>query len=391
AWVDAAKRGALDQEHLIARIVSSPPPSDPVDADFIDHSLDSISTTRFFTRHAKSIDWLKWVENKPAFLELFSTNEKVSPISIELARWFADRFVCQHPNSALAVVQRKGPVLNSFLWSDIVQELAFSNPEPSAKTIEQWLTVLLRSPQREHPTVLLNELLHKCRTLEHKIAALLLFEYLTRPYIALRPSWRWLMNNDDEKKEQVEAEIVCDGNLHQLRESWSVVFLPQISDFVGQLIPVLTSHLMRAHQLLCAFEKADERWDSLSFRRAAIETHEQNRHPYDFDFVIDATRDVIDWLLSHEPQRARTIIEEWSITKVPLLKRLAVHGISEDRELPSNEKLLWILKKGWLFSSGMKHEVFRLLQKAYPDADQSVRVQLLDIVESSVDNQTNDD
>jgi hypothetical protein len=53
---------------------------------------------------------------------------------------------------------------------------------------------------------------------------------------------------------------------------------------------------------------------------------------------------------------------------VPILRRLAVHGIAIDSAVTGTDKLTWLLDRGWLFDRHLKHEVFELLAAALPSA-----------------------
>jgi len=47
------------------------------------------------------------------------------------------------------------------------------------------------------------------------------------------------------------------------------------------------------------------------------------------DVLIDAARDILEWTVAHKPEHARNMIEEWVESDIPLLRRLAVHGMTQ--------------------------------------------------------------
>lgn len=379
AWVKHIQMGALEQEQRIRQIVSVPPPLEPDDADYIKSTLDEVSTVRFFTRHAKTPEWLRWAEDKTAFRELFRLNEKVNVISQELASWFAKQFIFEHPEEALAIVQRHGPVLNTELSLAIARHLAFPNPRPNPEILRRWVAVLLRSPQPEHQGNLLDYVLYGCCYPDDNVTALLLFEYLTRPHIELKPYLRFL-NREDEKHRQIDAEIIFKANELFLKESWQKVFHPYLADFFKKLAPILTNHITQTHLLLQAFGKTSVKWDSLNLRRPAIESTPQNRNHGVLDVLIDGARDVIESMLQHQPATAHAVIETWSDSDVLLLKRLAIHGMAESLQIGADRKIAWVLEKDWLFAHGMSHEIFRLLKNSYPNTGETIRNQLLEYI-----------
>src|SRR5207244_2764274 len=118
-WATIVGTGILDLEEKIKGIVERPVPLDNDDLDYIENILADHSTVRFFTRYAKGIDWLHWIEDKEPFARLFRTDVALTEIDRELAHWFARIFVCSHPDNALAVVRRKRGSISAGLWTAI--------------------------------------------------------------------------------------------------------------------------------------------------------------------------------------------------------------------------------------------------------------------------------
>jgi uncharacterized protein DUF4020 len=123
---------------------------------------------------------------------------------------------------------------------------------------------------------------------------------------------------------------------------------------------------------------AEADWDPLSFGRSAIEPHSQDRHPSDLDFVIDAARDLLEFLFANAPSVADAWITIWRESAAPVLKRLAIHGLANRAVGRPKETLSEVLSAGWLHRSALKHETFHLLARAYSPADESTRLGFLD-------------
>lgn len=377
-WSKRNKEGFLDQEERIRKILESPPPLDFEDQDYIIHSLTETPTARFFVKYAQGPEWLQWMEEKGFLKVLFTSGEQVDEIARMLAWWFAENYVCSNSEEGLALVQRQGQMLNQVLWLAIAHCL-FAGPLLATETFAKWVAVLLSSaPLPVQQSNLLDYLLNKCRP-EDNIVALILFEYLTRPYPVLEPYFSFFDEKQKEKK--VDITVSLPGETYYLQEAWNKVFKPNLAAFAQKLEPVLTTYFQQAHGFLRAAGVADDKWDSLSLRRTAIEPHEQAHYPGKFDVLIDAARDVIEYFVVNDNERAQYLIERWASSNVPLLKRLAIHGVTESKYLTPDEKIEWLLKKGWLYAPGLKHEVFRLLQVTYPNADENIRIQVLDKAE----------
>ena len=69
--------------------------------------------------------------------------------------------------------------------------------------------------------------------------------------------------------------------------------------------------------------------DPTSSGRSAIEPHEQDRHREGFDALIDAARDILEWMHRQcATSRQRPSWTAWGNSGVPLIERLATHGVA---------------------------------------------------------------
>ena len=374
-WVRVARMGALDHEHKIREMTQLPPPLEPEDADYIENALGDLVTARFFVRHARGLEWLRWAEGKQVFRELFGSMQPSGDVSRVLAYWFAENFACEHPEEALGVIQRRGQRLNPVLWEALANNLALklgSDRCPDARTVSKWAAVLLGSTQPESSSELLAFLLDSCRHPEDDLTALLLFERLTEPRSRLERGLS--LPGMGAPRQEIEVE----GEVYSLRESWERIIKPDLALFAENLEPILTGHLQRAHLLLRSTGEADDIWDPLTSSRSAIEPHEQDLRDTGVDLLVDAARDTLEWMLEHEPERAQRTIETWITKPAPLIRRLAVHGVTESDMSDPDAKIGWVLQNDLLYQYGPRHEVFRLLANAYPDASEAARLRLLE-------------
>jgi hypothetical protein len=373
AWADLAGSKALDKEERIREIVQLPPSDGPA-ADYIDRALKDLPTTRFFTRHTKSPDWLRWVEKKGLIARLFKPEIELNPIEVELARWFVDNFLFEQSNEALALVQRQGLTFNEAL-QNLIQYRLFLEQRNQGRTelSAKWLAILLSNPTVWGRSDLLEDLLENLHFPEDMESAVLLFEFLTAPRVKLSEGF-WQADDSDQK---IQSEIYVLGRYYHLNRAWEKLFTPNLAGFADVLNPIVTNHLLKAHLLLRTLGAAGHVWDSLSYTRSAIEPHGQDQLQHALDPVINAARDILEWYLESRPSEAQVTIEQWVRSGVPLLIRLGIHGINHAKTLSADEKIAWVLSKNLVYKFGLKHEVFLLLKNAYPGASEAVRSSLL--------------
>jgi len=189
-WVEVAEFGMLDWEQRIRTIVEAPPSLDAEDLDFVTQALTTVATAQFVTRHARSPEWLSWMEGQEVFQSLFQTGRPVSEVAQSVAWWFADASVWSYAQEAFAVVQRRGPHLHPALWVAIARRLISSMDSPTSPVLARWLAVLLRSLRPIGGDDLLSDLLMRFRLPEDTSSALLLFSDLATPQVQLEQHFK---------------------------------------------------------------------------------------------------------------------------------------------------------------------------------------------------------
>src|SRR4029077_4058759 len=92
-WVDSIWTPALDHEEKIRSIVQQPVTLDLEELDYLlERVCKQIHLAQFFTRHAKTPDWLRWAENKGLLTNLFKQAPVFGEIDSLFASWFARDF-----------------------------------------------------------------------------------------------------------------------------------------------------------------------------------------------------------------------------------------------------------------------------------------------------------
>lgn len=191
-WGKLSEMGALDHEQRISRIVSSPPPLDPGDADYIKSVLQDPVKVQFFIRYARLPEWLDWIEEQDTFKWLFrvelgtvvDSDRPISVIAAQLASWFARTFVVTAPDRALTSIQRQGKQPQAMLWNEIASHLGSCHPEPTLDTLAKWIGVLIPPPPG-HLQSFLWGLLRRCQPQRDPWTPFVLLDSLTIPRLVL--------------------------------------------------------------------------------------------------------------------------------------------------------------------------------------------------------------
>ena len=320
-WVELSRMGALDHERRIEAIVSSTPPTNREEADYIARVISDPTTVHLFTRYAKSLEWLHWAQAHHVFRSLFYGDhkgaERDSDVSARhLARWLASNFAVTHVDEALALVQRQAQQLRPLLWNEIASALSTAQSRPPG-VLARWAAVLFPPPAVERQSGLLEELLNSCRLAEDDSVALFLFDYLTNVRLSMK-------QQTPECGRRTDWEIQLIGLPSALRLAWHQVFLPRMDHFAMQVEPVVTNRLRQAYLLLFSAGESKRRLDATPHLRPTGEAPQQDSHMgAGVDFLADAARDLVRWLSRHEPRRADRVIANWLDSGVPILEMIA--------------------------------------------------------------------
>ena len=365
AWAEHVQMGSLDHMHKVRLIAESGPPLEPEGIDYVHDVLAKPELIQHFVRYARGDDWLRWVEQEHFARALFQPTDVENEVTRKLADWIARNYVAEHPGETLALIHRQGGLFGQSLWKSIASELGRDETGVHEQLLVEWVVLLLQSKQPSWKSDLLEGVLLNCQYPEDTIAAELLFEHLLTPHAETRPGFR--VGSDDTNN--IWVELVTDGDPHALWRVWESLFTPHLDMISEALEPFLTTHLINAHRVLCAFGQADDYWDASSLARSAIEEHKEDaykRFERSLAILIDAARGVIQSLLITAPHNAHMIIDRWGSSRAQLLKRLAVYAITESAYIDSDTKLKWIMERKWLYASDVRHEVFRLLEVCLP-------------------------
>jgi len=372
AWAIQARQGALDQEQRIRTIVELPPPLDVEAADYIESSLARVDTTRFFTRYAKNVEWLRWVEEKKFLTNLFSVTSSLTDVDAELAVWVADTFVLKHPGETLSLLRRQGQLLNPMCWTAIAHRLFRKElgKRHDPIVLRRWVAVLINSWSPRARTDLLDVMLADMKDPEDVITAILLFEFLTRPVLRLDKNL-WSATADATGAEDVTVEITALGDEYWLNHLWQRFFSIRLAEVADMLEPIVTSNLQRAYLLLRTQGRSDDAFDHLSSARGEIENCSQGGLHNGIDILINAAYQLLRWNNLNRPNRADALIAQWFSSESLVFKRLAIIGVAENSHWKPDQKLSWLLDENFLYAYRSKHEVFELLKNAYPGATES--------------------
>ncbi len=375
-WADLATMGQIEHRARIATLVSVAPPTIPEEFSYLQRALSHPERVRYFAEKARFADadlsqrWFAWVQDSPAFSDLFSQRASAEPAARVLMSWIADQYILNQSNSGAALRAFREKVWPPDTWFAITQAF-FAHDGELPTWLGPWLQLVLQNAPTYHQD-LLDMLLASKSWAENLDFAIMLFEDRTRPY----PKQALDFGTHGGFP---RFEVDLRGDAHWLAESWTKTFGPALKDHLDQLLSMVSEQLARVYRSLRGL-LPDQSFDPIAFRRSAIEPHEQDTHREPIDVLIDAARECIEFALSSDPAGAQRYLDAWLASSAGVLRRLAVHGWRFRADIGSDEKLSWLHSQRLLWDVPLQHEVFRLIQDALPSASEAITQGLIEDV-----------
>ena len=374
SWSALERMGVLDHGDRIRELVAQPPPLDPELLDYMRFALDHESTLQVFTDEARSHEWLEWADKEGYLKPLVDPSSENDGRVARLSWWLAEKFAVSHAKSALAFVQRHGGRMQPQLSSSIVQVL-LNTADLTQQVAGLWVALLAGAQHSSHSLRLLSHLLERCLERGFHHESILLLNHLLNPILVVRDSGLDLAGEDEIR---ISSNVRLVGAEHHLRRAWECIRESLLPEYRSALLPMASALLRYAHSLLRVSGNAGNGWDPHDFRRSAIEPHEQDAHPDDWELLVDIARDCIEQTLARDAAAAITITNSWLESGVPLLRRLAVHATGRRDDLSGDELLALVIERGWLYEHSLKHELFMLLRRAFASATETQRQAFLE-------------
>lgn len=376
---ERSNRGALDWQSRLAEIGVRTPPTDEEAISEVEQALREVHMTRFLLDVARDPEWLLWLNRRKHLDALFGTADMGERDHI-LSDWLAQHFALEHPDVVFEIVVAHELQLHPSLWYSICRELGVMKEKPLEQyALKRWVSILLASAPDNADHHELMWLAERCATQGCIELTVTVFMVMSKHWLSVKPGFTWF---DDETNQslRLDAECLLRANHWSLNEVWTKYLRPNLAQVTQPLLSGVVVRLEEIYGELKAWDKAAREWDPVSYRRSAIEPHNQDQHPDAIDVLIDVARDTLEWLAANSPALLGAWIERLVTSDVPLLRRLAVHAITVHPERSSEERLTWLLDRLGLNGFSEHHEVHRAVALSYTAAAESARQAVVDAI-----------
>ncbi len=364
-----ARNGVLDWQLEIKEIAEKPPSLAEESMDLIEDALSDPTKTRFFTDAASHLEWIDWLD-KGKHLEPLFGNGECGEWDMQLARWLADKFVCDHSDELFLLIARHGMRIRPAFWSALARTVA-TKQDLDASILPRWVSLLIDTDPRFGNQHALHRLGKRCIEEGVTSSVLDIFHAMATSYLVVKSKFL---------DAQVTAELGLVTDHYTINDLWGKGLKPVLDKVAEPLLAEVVLNLTKQHRTLRAWKSADRSSDPTSNGRSAIESHEQDRYREPIDVLIDAARDCMEHLAANHPDIACVWCDRLVAAAPPLFRRLAVHTLPIRIDLSPDEKVDWLLATIGLHDFSAHHEIFRALRSIYPAASAAQREAVIEAV-----------
>ena len=375
-----ATRSVLGWQATITEIAANPPSLNQEDMELIGDAFHHPTRTRFFTEAASNVAWIRWLDEHGHLDNLFGAGPSpdMEETTANLAWWLARKFAKEESDELFRLIGRHEMDVNPTFWASLAR--AVGSPDDSREqpeTLARWISLLLKTAPPTPDTHLLLFLGERCINAQVNDGLLDIFESMSATTIHVRERMNY---SQDNLTPTTTIEI---NHVHphwELNQLWENGLKPNLKHLAEPMLMQLASSFVARHRTLCTWGEATREWDPDSFRRSAIEPHEQDSYPQPIDVLIDAARDSLEFLSSEQHQAALSWFDQLVRSDAPLLRRLAVHTARKSPGLTASAKIDRVLNTVGLHDQSAHHELFKLMREVYPQANQQQRQTIMEEV-----------
>jgi hypothetical protein len=357
-WADFINSGYTEIKTFIESImIADAPPTDVVTVDrLLWRTRDPVSLKLILDRADKA-SWVTWFYNKGVLDSVFNP---VEPPKVELTllvHWLAVKSTTTGSQQVLSIIQQSNMKFHPELWLRLVLHLSFVSPEDTeinSDTFSLWVQILISTAPNPQMASNLVKLFKSPAMGDAPFSFIALFAYLTKPTTILEPSFSVSRDYD------VDIRLIAD--VYELREVWKVFLLPKLASFIHEVSPVIAHNLEATYVGLRSTGLASENFDPISYIRKSIESSSHSEIDHQFDVLIDAARDIIDFVVKFDSSMAMAIIEQWASHASPILKRLSLYGLKLIQTVSHDQKIRFLKRHNLCRFVMLHREVAELLR-----------------------------
>lgn len=380
ALADYVSQNLLDRRNSLVAIASGMPPSDDESVDQILDALLEESTTRFVLQAAREPAWIRWFDSRKLLESLFSEKPPTAMDTL-LAEWLVDKFAREYHRELILLIARHQMNVGFWLWFLLAREIGLNKEAKLEKiTLSSWLSLLLATMPKTGGKHVLLWLGERCADVGDMNGVLAVFSKMLSYRMEIKERRAWPdPESTDLNKGEFDVELVFPVDHWDLNEMYKRI-KPSLNQLALTVLSISIKEIEKRYTTLSFWTKSNRNWDSASFRRSAIEPHEQDHIRHPIDVLIDAARDSLVAIGESNPTLSDCWLDTLSKSEASLVRRLFIHGLNERQDKPADDKFRFFIDRHSLHDINGHHEIYRLIANLYSGLRKSRRSELIDLI-----------
>ena len=267
-------------------------------------------------RNASHPDWIEWLDKRGHLTPLFGNGQLRD--SDKILSWWLTAFVFEHAHSLFLLISRHNTHIHPTFWKHIARKIGSDNESSLDTTIlSRWISLLLSTVPEEGGTPdggyvdtsnCLASIARRCIANQMIKELLLIFDAMIQSRFSIIEN-PYRPRDVTERDLQISVKLPLVGGYDELNELWKNGLKPHLCKISKPLLKRVIWCLENQYFFQHTWGRATRLLEHASEMRSAIEPHEQNVGGDDTDVVIDAARDCLDWLATHEPESGGAVVQ----------------------------------------------------------------------------------
>lgn len=380
SWARRSQSTPLERRERIKEALQKPPQPTGEGIDLIERAVGGdVVLLRFVSEFEALPQWVTLICNRTEFRRLFAHQGTVNEAHQELARWFAQKVVVQHPSVALDVVRRNGNTLPLVLWTHVSWAIWIAVQRSAmGEYLSQWVPILLANDPDPNQNFL-EYILLECKLPEESVSALLLFRHLTRPVFKVR-NFPANLAPDDDFWGLLGVDLRTRGEHTHLERAWKRFIDTDFERYAGDFVVMITSHLAEAALLHRAHNPEVTWYDPISVHLPTLNQRDAVLRASGLSVLVDVASETLGWLERNRPEGALAAIQVWAASESVTLKRVALAGVAATAHWTSNDKVAWLLRHNFIYFRGLATEILEVLESAFAQSSPEHRALVVERV-----------
>lgn len=381
----------LEHENLIRDILTAKKEAllTPQEQDYLLRSLLIVNRRNHFCRYANGTVWFQWaIQHIGEVKSLFDPFVRPETSSREYISWIGER--CFINANDLLLQELAKSKLGVSLWYELASAICYRKLDFTNERLISWIYILLRDASVPGHWGLLQDMLmeNKLPNIHVRMAV---FSCLAKPTVQY--SKPIFVDGESVERAVISSISIRSNDAKELCEYWQTAlknYLPEIYDHVRSLV---TLYLTEAYYMIIDQGGWSFELDEVSCGRERIVREKSNdgfEHIRSMDPIIDAAVDLIQWCATNNLLYLNRLIDDWSVSKPPILRRLSLYAVSITN-WSDDEKYLWIQNTNQLYGEFFYSEPYQLLSSIYKGLSSEQKDKAIDDVIKAVRYENPDD